>query len=118
MTEYEALLTGWSDTKIHAIKALRTTLKIGLKEAKEFCDEAEADGWSAVIFKTTNHQEASRIYNDLAAESVLHVALREEELEMTTAEWNLALFIAKELPIEPDDIRKIADLLSKTTLPI
>jgi len=109
------------ESKIQLVKVLRAGLRIGLKDAKAFADALESGG-SVVVFSSENRDTARTVIDWLCKADTnndLTYSIETPEIKEPTAiEIKLAIWIARELPVSPDDIRVIANGLAQTSNPV
>jgi hypothetical protein len=115
---YRIFLTDYApNRKIIAIKVIRTVIKLGLKEVKMMVDPVD-NGVDSLIHETRNKAESDAILKRLVLADIegdCTFSQYEPDLTPTQYEYALAIYIARELPIQPKDIREIAKRLEQMT---
>jgi len=118
--EWRIILTSVTDKKIQAIKALRAVSNLGLRESKEIVDGP----YPKQMYHSASAAHVNNVFQMLVDES----GSEHMEFHVVQPEWNddrpddptiqLALFLARDIPIKPDEIRKIAEILNETPDPV
>ena len=124
---FRVLLTAQGDDRIRTIKVIRAVSNMGLKEAKFLSDEQRNLG-EAVMYWANNAEGVNETYVRLvqAADEAGASCRFETRMPEGYGEFErpddptiqLAIYLAREFPIKPEEIRKISDILNETPDPV